>query len=192
MQEPEQKPGQPDALSDLDGTGAAQAPSETPEASLAAGDPVRDLNAELQAAQAKAEEHYDAFLRTKAELENIRRRAQEDVAKARKFGIESFAEALVPVFDSLEAALADPGADVAQLREGVELTLRQLSSAFEKNRLLPINPVGAKFDPHLHQAISAQPAPDVAPNHVVSVLQKGWIIADRVVRPALVTVSQPG
>jgi molecular chaperone GrpE len=158
---------------------------------LGAGDPVRDLNAELQAATAKAEEHYESFLRTRAELENIRRRSQEDVAKARKFGIESFAEALVPVYDSLEAALTDPTADVAKLREGVELTLKQLVSAFEKNRLAPIDPVGQKFDPHLHQAISAQAAPGVPPNHVVSVLQKGWVIADRVLRPALVTVSQP-
>lgn len=186
MQEPEQNSGHSE---DADGRGAG---ATTHEASIGASDPVRDLNTELAAAQAKAEEHYESFLRAKAELENIRRRAQEDVAKARKFGIESFAESLVPVYDSLEAALADPTADVAKLREGVELTLRQLASAFEKNRLVAINPLGEKFDPHLHQAISAQSAPDLAPNHVVSVLQKGWALSDRVLRPALVTVSQAG
>jgi molecular chaperone GrpE len=179
MQEPDQNTGKAADLPEIDPSEPAP-PGGSPEPS-----------AELLAAQAKAEEAYESFLRAKAEIENIRRRAQDDIAKARKFGIESFAEGLVPVYDSLEAALADPTADVAKLREGVELTLRQLATAFEKNRLIPINPLGEKFDPHLHQAISTQPAPDLAPNHVVSVLQKGWVIADRVLRPALVTVSHP-
>lgn len=179
--------GQDPQFGSVPGAGATGMP-EVP-----AGDPVRDLNAELDAAHAKAEEHYQSFLRAMADSENVRRRAQEDVAKARKFGIESFAEGLVPVMDSLEAALADSSQDAAKLREGVELTLRQLQSAFEKNRLVPINPVGEKFDPHMHQAISAVPAgPGVAPNTVVSVLQKGWVLADRVLRPALVTVAQGG
>jgi len=112
------------------------------------------------------------------------------VTKARKFAIESFAEHLLPVLDSLEAALADTSGDAAKLREGVELTLRQLSSAMEKGRVVAVNPLGEKFDPHRHQAISMVPAEQEA-NTVVSVLQKGYVIADRVLRPALVTVAQP-
>lgn len=144
----------------------------------------------LPEAQAKLAELNEHFLRAKAETENVRRRAAEDVAKARKFAIESFAEHLLPVLDSLEAALADTSGDAAKLREGVELTLRQLSSAMEKGRVAAVNPIGEKFDPHRHQAISMVPA-EQEPNTVVSVLQKGYVIADRVLRPALVTVAQP-
>jgi molecular chaperone GrpE len=152
---------------------------------------VVDVEKELQTALDKANEHYDLFLRAKAEADNIRRRAQEDVAKAHKFAVESFAESLVPVVDSLEKALEATTATPEAVREGVELTLRQLKAAFEKGNLKEINPVGEKFDPHWHQAISMVPAPEgIAPNHVVAVLQKGWTIADRVLRPALVTVAQ--
>lgn len=152
---------------------------------------VTEVERELQDALAKANENYDLYLRAKAEGENIRRRAQDDIAKAHKFAIEAFAEQLVPVIDSLEKALETQNATVEQLRQGAELTLRQLRSAFERGRLTEINPAGEKFDPHRHQAISTVPAPAGVPaNHVVSVLQKGWMIADRVLRPALVTVSQ--
>lgn len=148
------------------------------------------LQAALDAAQAKAQEHYDAFLRAKAEADNARRRAQEDVSKAHKFGIENFAESLLPVMDSLEAALRDQTSDADTLRQGVELTRKQLQSAFERHRLFVIDPAGEKFDPHRHQAISTAPAVEgVAPNHVIDVLQKGWMLADRVLRPALVTVA---
>ena len=152
---------------------------------------VVDVENELQAALDKANENYDLFLRAKAEADNVRRRAQEDVGKAHKFAVESFAESLVPVIDSLEKALEATNAAPDAMRAGVDLTLRQLRAAFEKSNLKEINPVGEKFDPHRHQAISVVPAPGgVAPNHVVSVLQKGWTIADRVLRPALVTVAQ--
>lgn len=147
-------------------------------------------DAALADAQAKLAALNEDFLRAKAETENVRRRAAEDVTKARKFAIESFAEHLLPVLDSLEAALADTSGDAAKLREGVELTLRQLSSAMEKGRVVAVNPLGEKFDPHRHQAISMVPA-EQEPNTVVSVLQKGYVIADRVLRPALVTVAQP-
>ena len=147
------------------------------------------LRRDLDAAQAKAAEQYDAFLRAKAEMDNIRRRAQEDVSKAHKFGIERFAEALVPVKDSLEAALAVQTATLDSYREGIEITLRQLASAFEKNALIELDPIGEKFDPHKHQAIAMVPA-EAEPNTVVSVMQKGYMIADRVLRPALVTVAQ--
>jgi len=150
---------------------------------------IEGLETELADAKLKAAEAFDGLLRAKAEAENARRRAQEDVSKAHKFGIENFAESLLPVMDSLQAALADTTSDAAKIREGVELTRRQLSSAFERNRLVAIDPVGEKFDPHRHQAISTVPAEGVAPNHVVNVLQQGWMIADRVLRPALVTVA---
>jgi molecular chaperone GrpE len=155
---------------------------------------VADVEKELQEALARANENHDLYLRAKAETENVRRRGQDDVAKAHKFAIESFAEGLLPVVDSLEKALesvrtdANPALDAT--REGLELTLKQLKSAFEKSHLREIDPAGQKFDPHFHQAISLVPAPEgIAPNHVVSVLQKGWTIFDRVLRPALVTVA---
>lgn len=133
----------------------------------------------------------DNFLRAKAEGENIRRRAVEDVAKAHKFAIESFAEHLVPVTDSLYAALSTDAGDAKAFKEGLEITLKQLLSAFEKGRMTEINPtVGDKFDPHHHQAIASVPS-EQDPNTVVSVLQRGYTVADRVLRPALVTVSAP-
>lgn len=148
------------------------------------------LEERLAAAEAKASEMQDAFLRAKADAENIRRRAQEDIAKAHKFAIENFAEALVPVKDSLEMALKLDTPSVESLKEGVEMTLKQLNAAFERNRLLEINPMpGEKLDPMKHQAISMVAAEQDA-NTIVSVLQKGYTIADRLLRPALVTVAQ--
>ena len=139
--------------------------------------------------QARHTELSDSFLRAKAEAENTRRRAEEDIAKARKYAVEGFAESLLPVRDSLEAAIALPDATNEQLLEGVHATLRQLSQALERNKVLPIAPpAGTKFDPHQHQAISVVPAEQEA-NTVVAVLQKGYLIADRVLRPALVTVA---
>ncbi|MFM0046519.1 nucleotide exchange factor GrpE [Paraburkholderia sediminicola] len=152
--------------------------------------PVTGAEAALAEAEAKIVELQESFLRAKAETENVRRRAQEDVTKAHKFAIESFAEHLLPVVDSLEAAVAHSSDDLQKVREGVELTLRQLSGALEKGRVVALNPVGEKFDPHRHQAISMVPA-DQEPNTVVAVLQKGFVIADRVLRPALVTVAAP-
>ncbi|AUT46510.1 nucleotide exchange factor GrpE [Achromobacter sp. Marseille-Q0513] len=150
---------------------------------------LNELRAQLDAAQATVNEQHDQLLRVRAEAENVRRRAQEDVSKARKFGIESFAESLVPVKDSLEAALAQPEQTVDTLREGVEVTLKQLAAAFERNLLKEIAPAqGDKFDPHLHQAISSVPA-DQPANTVLQLLQKGYAIADRTLRPALVVVS---
>jgi molecular chaperone GrpE len=148
------------------------------------------MEEELAATQSKLAEMQDNFLRAKAEGENIRRRAAEDIAKAHKFAIESFAEHLIPVSDSLYAALATEATDAKAFKEGLEITLKQLTAAFEKGRLVEINPApGTKFDPHQHQAISMVPS-DQEPNTVVSVLQRGFLIADRVLRPALVTVSQ--
>lgn len=149
------------------------------------------MQAELAAAQAKNSELADQYLRAKAEIENVRRRAEDEVSKARKFAIEGFAESLLPVADSLEAGLVIQDATPDQIREGAQATLRQLLAALERNKVLAISPTpGAKFDPHQHQAISVVPSEQDA-NTVVSLLQKGYSIADRVLRPALVTVSAP-
>lgn len=153
-------------------------------------DAVAEAGKQIAELQAKVTEMQDAFMRAKAEGENIRRRAQEDISKAHKFAVESFAEAMVPVKDSLEMALKVETPTLESLKEGVEMTLRQLNAAFEKNRLVEVNPAtGDKLDPAKHQAISMVPAEQEA-NTVVTVLQKGYTIADRLLRPALVTVAQ--
>jgi len=143
----------------------------------------------LRKAELDAQEHHDAWLRAKAETENIRKRAVLDVANAHKYAVEAFATELLAVRDSLEAALAVETHTVENLRNGTELTLKQLNAAFEKFKLAEVNPVGEKFDPHRHQAISLVEA-DAEPNTVVQVLQKGYLLHDRVVRPALVTVAK--
>jgi molecular chaperone GrpE len=149
-----------------------------------------DLGHRLNEAEAKLAEMQDAFLRAKADAENIRRRAQEDISKAHKFAIEGFAEALLPVKDSLEMALKIEVPSVESLKEGVDMTLKQLVAAFERNRLVELDPKpGEKLDPMKHQAISMVPSEQEA-NTIVSVLQKGYMISDRLLRPALVTVSQ--
>ena len=145
----------------------------------------------MTALKAQNKDLADQFLRAKAEADNARRRAEEEVIKARKFAVDSFAESLLPVCDSLDAALAIQNATAEQLREGSHATLRQLISALERNKVITIAPAaGEKFNPHQHQAISVVPA-EQEPNTVVSVLQKGYLIADRVLRPALVTVTAP-
>lgn len=167
---------------------ASAMPPDSPDAN-AAGQPGGDAAQRLAELEARHAEVSDAYLRAKAEAENTRRRAEEEIAKARKFAVENFAESLLPVKDSLEAAIAIPDAKPEQMLEGVHATLRQLTSALERNRVVEINPgAGTKFDPHQHQAISVVPAAQ-EPNTVVAVLQKGYLIADRVLRPALVTVS---
>ena len=155
---------------------------------------VTDPAARIAELEAKNAELADAYLRAKADAENTRRRAEDEIAKSRKFAVESFAESLLPVKDSLEAAVATHAAGQGspeQMLEGVHATLRQLSSALERNKVMEIAPpAGTKFDPHQHQAISVVPAEQEA-NTVVGVLQKGYLIAERVLRPALVTVTAP-
>jgi molecular chaperone GrpE len=148
------------------------------------------LEALLREAELKAAEHHDAWLRAKAEAENIRKRAADDVTRAHKYGVEKFAGDLLAVKDSLEAALAAENATPEALRSGVELTLRQLESVLERQSIRAIDPAGQKFDPHQHQAISMLPS-DKEPNTVINVLQKGYLLHDRVLRPALVTVAKP-
>lgn len=178
--------------------GAAAAPpapaAAQPGAGVAGSNPaaaassVEQRLADLEARHAEA---HDAYLRAKAEVENVRRRSEEELAKARKFAVEAFAESMLPVKDSLEAAVSMPDARVEQVLEGVHATLRQLTAALERHRVTAVAPpAGTRFDPHRHEAISMVPA-DQEANTVVAVLQKGYVIADRVLRPALVTVAAP-
>ncbi|SMB24853.1 Protein GrpE [Sterolibacterium denitrificans] len=154
-------------------------------------DTMPSLEEALRIAELKSQEHHDAWLRAKAETENVRRRAQEDIAKAHKFASEKFAIDLLTVKDSLEAALTNDNQCLENLKSGVELTLRQLCAAFDKANLTELNPLGEKFDPNWHQAIGQLDAPEgVEPNHVVQVLQKGYALNDRVLRPALVMVAK--
>ena len=149
------------------------------------------VQAEVASLKVKIADLQDQYVRGQAEVQNARRRAEEEVSKARKFAVEAFAESLLPVTDSLEAGLAIKDATSEQIREGAEATLRQLTSALERNKVVAINPAaGTKFDPHQHQAISMVPS-ELEANTVVMVLQKGYLIADRVLRPALVTVAAP-
>ena len=149
------------------------------------------VQSELATLQAKTGDLADQYLRAKADAENSRRRAEDEISKARKFAVESFAESLLPVADSLEAGLIIKDGTVEQIREGAQATLRQLVAALERNKVLAIAPAaGTKFDPHQHQAISVVQSEQEA-NTVVNLLQKGYLIADRVLRPALVTVSAP-
>ncbi|OIQ89936.1 protein GrpE [mine drainage metagenome] len=173
-------------------------PEQSPDAEAApAGDQAQaaeampSLEELLKRAELQAAEHHDAWLRAKAETENVRRRAQEDVVKAHKFAGEKLVAELLAVKDSLEAALANDNQSAESLRAGVELTLRQLAGVFEKSSVAEINPQGEKFDPHRHQAISQIEAAGTEPNHVVQVLQKGYTLHDRVVRPALVIIAKP-
>ncbi|MEZ5739884.1 MAG: nucleotide exchange factor GrpE [Burkholderiaceae bacterium] len=169
-------------------SGTESAAPGSPEEEIAA------LHAEIAELKAQVSEGTDRYLRVLADMENVRRRAADDVSKAHKFSIESFAESLLPVMDSLEMSLKVETPTVESLREGSETTIRQLANAFERNRVVQINPVGEKFDPNRHQAISMVPAASVNPpvpaNHVATVLQKGYLINERVLRPAMVMVVQ--
>jgi len=146
---------------------------------------------DLRKAAAETAEMKDAWLRARAEVENVRRQGQADVARAHKYAIEKFAEDLLPVKDALEQTLAaDASVSVDTLKAGADLTLKALAGAFDRAQIREIDPTGQKFDPHLHQAMQAVDS-DQPPNTVVTVFQKGYLLNDRVLRPALVTVSKP-
>jgi len=171
--------------------GSEESPDHGAQAPLSEAEQLAQAHTDLALLQAKSADLADQFLRAKADAENARRRAEEEVSKARRFALESFAESLLPVADSLEAGLAIKDATVEQINEGAQATLRQLIAALERNKVIAINPAGgAKFDPHHHQAISVVPS-ELDANTVVAVLQKGYLISERVLRPALVTVSAP-
>src|SRR5512139_415578 len=166
--------------------------SQTPENQAAeqqSPDVMPSLEEMLKQAELNAQEHHDAWLRAKADAENIRRRAQEDVSKAQKFAVERFSNEMLAVMDSLQAGLAVQTTTVESFKSGMELTLKQLASVFEKFNIKEINPVGEKFDAHKHQAIGMVDS-EQEPNTVVSVMQKGYTLNDRVLRPALVMVAK--
>jgi molecular chaperone GrpE len=159
----------------------------------AANDPAQEepaLEALLEKAENSAQEHRELWLRAKADADNIRKRAQSDLVNAHKYALENFSSELIPVRDSLEAALASQNATPEALRSGVELTLKQLTAAFEKYSIREINPLGEKFDPYRHQSISMVES-TAEPNTVVNVLQKGYSLNDRILRPALVSIAKP-
>ena len=189
MTEDQQRPAQ-EGLEDQGETPDIQ-PDETSgeTTSTTSAESIPSLEELLRRAELKADEHHDAWLRAKAEADNVRKRAQLDIANAHKYATENFAVDLLPVKDSLEATLAAENAALEALKSGVELTLKQLSTVFEKANLKEVNPAGEKFDPHRHQAISMLPS-DKEPNTVINVLQKGYLLHDRVIRPALVTVAK--
>jgi len=171
---------------------AAPGEVKQPEAAQAEGatqEVMPGLEELLRKAELAAQEHHDAWLRAKAETDNVRKRAQADIANAHKYAVENFASALLAVKDSFEAALATGNVTVESLKSGVELTLKQLNSVFEKFSLTEINPVGQKFDPHRHQAINTVESA-AEPNTVVQVFQKGYCLNDRVIRPAMVSVAK--
>jgi molecular chaperone GrpE len=169
---------------------AGQEPQETKtEMPQSATETMPSLEELLKTAELAAQEHHDAWLRAKAEADNIRKRAQSEIASAHKFAIENFASELLAVKDSLEAALATENSSAESLKSGVELTLKQLKSVFDKFSLAEISPAGQKFDPHQHQAITMVES-GAEPNTVVQVLQKGYRLHERVIRPALVTVAK--
>lgn len=172
---------------------AAGSAAPSPQPPLAEGESlegrIAELEAALGAARLEADKTRDEWLRAKADMENVRRRSQEDVAKAHRYGQENFASELLAVKDSLDAALAVEKASVESFKQGVEITARQLDSAFEKHAIRVVDPVGQKFDPHRHQAIS-QVESDREAGTVVTVLQKGYLLHDRVLRPALVVVAK--
>ena len=170
----------------------------TPEASVAAESATNQLSPEQQIselekalaeAQTKATDSYDQFVRAKAEMENIRRRSAEEVLKAQKFGVEKIADALLAVKDSMDAALMVENTSLESFKTGVELTARQLTTVFEKFSIVEVNPAGEKFDPGKHQAIAALES-DQTPNTVINVVQKGYLLHDRMLRPAMVTVAK--
>jgi len=186
----DQKPHEPTAAADSHPTVSEDAASADRVAGAAAADPAPDIPELLEKAKAEAAELRDAWLRARAEMDNMRKQAVADVAKAHKYGIERFAGELLAVKDSLESSLAAQNATPQALRAGVELTLKQLEAAFDKVKLTAIDPKGEKFDPHRHQAMAMVDGPE-PPNTVAQVFQKGYLLADRVLRPAMVAVTKP-
>lgn len=154
---------------------------------------VAELQARLAKAEAKAAENWDKVLRTQAEMENLKRRTQKDLDNAHKYGLEKFAKELLSVIDSLELGIQAATSDapeVVKLREGSELTVKQFENVFDKFNIEAIDPLGQPFNPEQHQAMTMQPSADVEPNTVINVLQKGYILNGRLIRPAMVVVSQ--
>jgi len=163
---------------------------ETAEQASAESEVDDSLESKLARAEAKAAENWDHFVRTKAEMDNLRRRNAKDVENAHKYGTEKFVNQLLPVVDGMELGLAVEGASAESLREGMELTMKMLQKMMENLGIEEINPINEKFNPEKHQAMSLQPSADVEPNTVIAVMQKGYLLNDRLIRPAMVMVSK--
>jgi len=155
-------------------------------------DHVPDLQVKLEEALAKSNEYYDQMLRTKAELDNVRKRSQREVESAHKYAAEKFVNELLPVIDSMELGqqAAETATEIEQIKEGVDMTLNMFSQLLEKFEIEKINPEGDNFDPEFHQAMSIQETADAAPNSVIAVMQKGYSLAGRLLRPAMVVVAK--
>jgi molecular chaperone GrpE len=189
---PEQKSqasADPERLAPVSAEALAEGEGPLSPAAEPGAEPAADLGELLRKAETEAAELRDAWLRAKAETENLRKQAQNDVAKAHKYAIERFAQELLTVRDALELALATPHDGTEALKDGVELTLKNLKAAFEKARITEINPAGEKYDPHRHQAMTMIES-EQSPGTVVQVFQKGYLLNDRVLRPALVAVAK--
>ncbi len=172
---------------------AVEAVSEEGASEAEALPTVESLSLQLKEAEDKANDSWDGLLRVKAEMENLRRRSEKDVQGAHKFALEKFSKELLTVMDSLELGLQSfqgKGESVDDLKKGVELTLQQLKAVFEKFKIQPIDPTGERFNPEFHQAMSMQPTADHEPNTVIAVFQKGYLLNERLLRPAMVVVSQ--
>ncbi len=159
-----------------------------------AGQELQALEEELEQARARAEENWNEYLRARAEVDNVRRRMEREVSQARKYGVEKMAGEILAVKDSLEMGLTaarEANADVAKLTEGTELTLKMLNQVLEKFSVTEINPAGRKFDPDEHEAMAMQPSAEHEPNTVIHVVQKGYRLSDRLLRPAMVIVARP-
>jgi molecular chaperone GrpE len=178
---------EPESLPPVPAEGHVQTETPTPGSAV---EPASDLSELLKKAETEAAELRDAWLRAKAEADNVRKQAQTDVAKAHKYAVERFAQDLLTVKDALELALATPGTTTEALKDGVELTLKNLKSAFDKARIVEIDPAGEKYDPHRHQAMTMIESGE-PPGTVAQVFQKGYFLNDRVLRPALVAVAKP-
>jgi len=166
--------------------------AEVETAADAENEAATDLAAKLAEAEAKAAENWDQLVRTKAEMENIRRRSERELANAHKFALEKFAQELLPVIDSMEmgvAAAQDENTDVSKLREGTEMTLKMFEAAIDKFGIKGVHPHGEAFNPEHHQAMSMIDSQEHEPNTVIDVMQKGYLLNERLVRPAMVVVS---
>ena len=199
MAEKEQRVHAPEAEREAESGAEGREDRAAKQAEDGGGDRIRELEEALEAAKAKAEENWNQFVRARADLENVRRRTERDLEHAHKYGLEKIAAELLPVKDSLEmgiAAAQDANADVAKLTEGTELTLKMLQQVMERFHVQELNPLGQKFDPSRHEAMAAQESAEHEPNTVIHVVQKGYLLNDRLIRPAMVIVSkasdQPG
>lgn len=170
----------------------AEAEGEAAEQAAVSGPVIEELREALEQAKQKAEAHWNDLLRARAELDNTRKRAERDMANAHKYAIERFITELLPVKDSLELGLAatDQPANVESLREGIELTLKMFCAVLEKNGVAVIEPRGERFNPELHQAMTLQESREAEPGTVLTVVQKGYLLNDRLIRPAMVVVAK--